>query len=142
MFAIPPSVSIAEAHVERRETGAGEELRPWLRPSLLAWLALALAVGGWGYGYKLSQYILHSGVTKASATRMWVDHRDQLTVPSHHSASHKVLPAAQADAVATLPHLRFRGELAVTVSTPAKRPFLCFALIPFRAPPVSTLSLA
>ena len=142
MFEISPSVTFAEARIERGKAVAGMELRQWFRPWVLTSLALALVVGGWGYGYKLSQYVLHSGVTKASATRMWVDHRDQgLAVSSHHSAPQKV-PAAQACTVSTPPHLHFYGALAVTVSPSAQRPFLSFALIPFRAPPASTPSLA
>lgn len=143
MFAISPSSAFAEAHSESRNSGAGMELRQWARPWVLASLALALVVGAWGYGYKLSQYIQHSGVTKASATRMWVDHRDQglAAVSPHHSAPHKV-PAAQACAVSTFPHLNFYNEISVTASASAQRPFLYFALLPFRAPPASTPSLA
>ena len=55
-------------------------VRQFFRPYVLAFLALAIAVGGNGYGYKLSQYFQHSEVSKASATRMWVDHRDDSSI--------------------------------------------------------------
>ena len=59
-------------------------VRQFFRPYVLAFLALAIAVGANGYGYKLAQYFHHSEVSKASATRMWVDHRDDSSVTVAH----------------------------------------------------------
>jgi hypothetical protein len=71
------------APIERTAAASARdsEMHGWVKqffhPYVLAFLALALSVGGSGYGYKLSQYFQHSGVTKASPTRMWVEHRDE-----------------------------------------------------------------
>ncbi len=80
-----------EAQVKRQELVAAHDggesvaVRQFFRPYVLAFLALAIAVGGNGYGYKLAQYFQHSEASKASATRMWVDHRDDSSITVRNS---------------------------------------------------------
>ena len=52
----------------------------FLQPGVLPVLALALFVGGWSYGKKLSHYLHNTDVTKASTTRMWLDQRNDATI--------------------------------------------------------------
>ena len=54
-------------------------IRQFFQPKVLAFLGLALAVGGWAYGNKLSHYYHLFGVGKASSARIWVDHRDDVS---------------------------------------------------------------
>ena len=65
----------------------------FLEPGVLPVLALALMVGGWSYGKKLSHYFHNTHVTKASTTRMWLDHRnDAVNAPvAIHQVEHKFL---------------------------------------------------
>lgn len=113
-------------------------LRQFFRPCVLAFLALALAVGGWGYGYKLSQYLHHSDVSKASATRMWVEHRDDsLELPDHHRQQHEIL-SPQFFCV-TVPTLAPRSR-SLVFALPVQSHTLTFVspLHPLRAPPISS----
>ena len=59
-----------------RDSGIPVAVRQFFQPCVLAFFALAIAISANGYGYKLSQYLHHAEVSKASGTRMWVEHRD------------------------------------------------------------------
>ncbi len=88
-----PIATRTEAQVERRKLMVARDsevdvaVRQFFRPYVLVFLALAMAVGGNGYGNKLAQYFHHSEVSKASATRMWVDHRDDSSAHGFASAN-------------------------------------------------------
>ena len=118
-------------------------VRQFFRPCVLAFLALAVTVGGWGYGYKLSQYLLHSDVSKASHTRMWVDHRDdsfEAQTQRQHSP-HKLENSQFSGVVfSQLPHFSHQSVCAA----PLQSRILTFVspLHPLRAPPISLVSLA
>ncbi len=117
-------------------------VRQFFRPSVLACLALAITVGGWGYGYKLSQYLLHTDVTKASHTRMWVDHRDDSFKAGSHAHRPQTLPASGSFDLSTFQTPPLARELVF--STPLQSRILTFVspLHPLRAPPISYSSLA
>lgn len=120
-------------------------VRQFFRPYVLAFLALAVAFGGWSYGYKLSQYFQHSEVTRASLTRAWVDHRnDSIAVVSHEEVKPGKL-IGLALVLVTVASLRVAHrvpDLILNEPAPAREAFLFSSLIPFRAPPITNPSLA
>ena len=111
-------------------------VRQFFRPYVLAFLALAIAVGGNGYGYKLAQYFHHSEVAKASATRMWVDHRDDssITVAHQHTRPQRI-SALELFLVFAPQVPRLSRDHAVTTPAPARVAAVISSHIPFRAPP-------
>jgi len=118
-------------------------VREFFRPYVLAFLALAVAVGGGSYGYKLTQYLQHSEVLRASYSRVWVDHRDdsQISTPEHHVLPDNLL--ALELHVSPVPRdSRPTHELVIVESAPSNEAFIFSALIPLRAPPVTNPSLA
>jgi hypothetical protein len=139
-------IAVAPAAKDRRDVAVtwSMAVRQFFRPWVLAFLALALVVGGWGYGYKLSQYLHHSDVSKASATRMWVDHRDDsFEVRAHHQQHnpHKFRSSQFSGAgLPRLPHL----SRELVFAAPIQSRILTFVspLHPLRAPPTSISSLA
>jgi hypothetical protein len=118
-------------------------VRQFFRPYVLAFVALALAVGGWGYGYKLSQYLHLSEVSKASATRMWVDHRDQTAVvPVQQHIKPQRISGLALFALAAPQLPRLWRDHVVTTPTPARVTLIISSHIPFRAPPSLNPSMA
>ena len=138
-----------EAQVERekpmfaRDWEVDVAVRQFLRPYVLVFLALAMAVGANGYGNKLAQYFQHSEVSKASATRMWVDHRDDssLTV-SHQRQRSRQISALELFLVFAPQVPRLSRDHALTTPAPARAAFVVSSHIPFRAPPAIQSSLA
>jgi hypothetical protein len=130
--------------VARAESSGGMmAVRQFFRPCVLACLALAVTVGGWGYGAKLSQYLHHRDVTKPYATRMWVEHRDDsFAAPVHHQHQPHKLLASQFFAVSILLIPRFSREAVFAVPVPSCFLTLVSPLHPLRAPPISLSSLA
>jgi hypothetical protein len=116
-----------------------EAMRQLFRPGVLGFLALAVVVGAWGYGYKLSQYSHQSPITHASATRMLPEHRNGSFLAAAHllPRPHQLQQEQQRLNLfsARVPHLT--NEFAVYTSTPLRPVFLVASLIPFRAPPIS-----
>jgi hypothetical protein len=138
-----------EAHAQRpsRSIARGFEVpvavRQFFQPCVLAVVALAVMVGGCGYGYKLSQYFQQPGVIKASPTRMWVDHRDEShTLPAQLQTKPQRIPgfALFASSAAQLPRLS-RDHVVITPAPP-RVAFVISSNIPFRAPPAFDPSLA
>lgn len=147
-FIFPIATETHEAQLERSRSVVVKGLvvklaiRQLFRPYVLAFLALAVAVGGWSYGYKLSQYLHHSAVSRASATRMWVEHRDDSTlVPVPHRQPQQS-PDSTLAALSTPLLPRLSRDHAVTTPAPMRAAFILTALIPFRAPPALLPSLA
>jgi len=137
-------IASAPKVTERRDGAMPWSLavQQFFRPCVLAFLALAVTVGGWGYGYKLSQYLDHSDVTRASHTRMWVDHRDDsFQTRAHQQRSTSRFQSSQFAAIGVLrvPHLS-RG-LVLTVPIQSRILKFVAPLHPLRAPP-SLSSLA
>ena len=120
-------------------------VRQFFRPSVLAFLSLALVVGAFGYGSKLNQYRHLFQLNKPSAVRMWVEHRDDsFRLSTHHSLLPQRLPGPDGVAV-SVPSGRLTGwprHLVLAPQVPLHPAFLVFSLIPFRAPPTSHSSLA
>ena len=110
-------------------------IRQFFRPYVLAFLALALAVGGNGYGYKLAHYFHHSEVSKASATRMWVDHRDDSSITVAHQTRPQRISAFELSLVFAPQIPRLTRDHALTTPAPARAAFVISSHIPFRAPP-------
>ena len=111
----------------------------FLEPGVLPVLAMALIVGGWSYGLKLSHY-LNTGVTKASTTRMWLDHRNDAVADPlpHQQVEHKFLtPHLDAVAVQPPPHLSRRQLLASPA--PFQPQDFVSPLRSLRAPPATSL---
>jgi hypothetical protein len=124
-------------------SNANVAVRQFFRPYVLAFVALAVMVGGWSYGYKLSQYFHHSEVSRASYSRIWVDHRnDSIAAPSPQRVIPNQLPGSEPPRAGAVRDLRPAHDLVAVASSPARRAFIPSSLIPFRAPPSSNLSLA
>ena len=114
----------------------------FLEPGVLPVLALALIVGGWSYGLKLSHYLHHTDVTKASTTRMWLDHRDDAVgAPMPQvQVQHKFLtPQLCVFSVPQLSHVSGRQIIAEAASVRINAYVSPLHLL--RAPPIS-ISLA
>jgi hypothetical protein len=144
-----PIATRREAQIQRPSGmiahGCGMPLavRLFFQPYVLAVVALAIAVGGCGYGYKLSQYFQHSEVSKASPTRMWVDHRDEsLAVPAQQLTKPQRIAGFALFAVAARQLPRLSRDHAVTTPAPARVTLIISSHIPFRAPPSLNPSLA
>jgi hypothetical protein len=117
-------------------------VRQFFHPHVLAFLALALTVGASGYGNKLSQYFQHVGVSKASPTRMWVDHRDEsVAVQAQHHVKPRI-PALALFAFSTPQVPRLSRDHVVITPAPARVASFLSSHIPFRAPPSLPSSLA
>lgn len=136
------------ARIERRDTalcdsGFRDSIRQFFHPYVLAFLALALTVGASGYGYKLSHYFQIAGVSKASPTRMWVDHRDEsVGVQAKHSIKPLRIPGLALFTAPAPQALRLSRDHVVITPVPARVAFPIFSHIPFRAPPSLHFSLA
>ena len=115
----------------------------FLEPGVLPVLALALIVGGWSYGLKLSHYLHHTDVTKASTTRMWLDHRNDAAVAPvpQRQIEHKLITPQLC--VFSVPQLLRHSLRRQIVAEPASVRInaIVSSLHPLRAPPIS-LSLA
>jgi hypothetical protein len=110
--------STPQSHSTARFSALKLAIIQFLEPGVLPVLALALIVGGWSYGLKLSHYFHHTDVTKASTTRMWLDHRNEAAVApaADHQVEHNFLtPQLNTVAVPHLPHLS-RQQLIPTSS--------------------------
>lgn len=121
----------------------GIALRQFFRPGVLAFLSLALAVGGWAYGNKLSHYRHIYNVTAASSPRIWVDHRHMVpgAQVQHGRAIPKIISLQALSAC--IPDLsRLCRWLHSSAPHPARVPFSSSSLVPLRAPPISGSSLA
>lgn len=138
-----PIANAQNARKARSGSGiASLKLTPlrFLQPGVLPVIALALIVGCWSYGLKLSHYLHNSDVTRASTTRMWVDQRnDLIPVPVQHEQNPQESLAFQLCifAVPCQPHLSDEWALA----EPALSHVAEFVspLHPLRAPPISSL---
>ncbi|MGA8739628.1 MAG: hypothetical protein WB561_00415 [Terracidiphilus sp.] len=130
--------------VAAHDGGVNVAVRQLFRPYVLAFLALAIAVGGNGYGYKLAQYFQHSEASKASATRMWVDHRDDSssTASQQHTRPQRVSAFELFVLSGQRQFPRLSRDHAVTTPAPASVANIISSYIPFRAPPALDSSLA
>lgn len=118
-------------------------VRQFFRPCVLAFLALAIAVGGNGYGYKLAQYFHHSEVSKASATKMWVDHRDDSSITIAHQQMRPQRISAFELFLVFAPRIpRLTRDHALTTPAPARAAFIVSSHVSFRGPPSIPSSLA
>ena len=127
----------------QRELGIPAAVRQFFEPCVLAFLALALAIGANGYGYKLSQYFQHAQVSRASGTRMWVEHRDDSSnAVAHLQTKPQRISAFALFASSALQLPRLSRDHAVTIPAPARITFIISSHIPFRAPPALDPSLA
>lgn len=138
-----------ESHLElqdvtvARDSAVDVAVRQFFRPYVLVFLALALAVGCNGYGNKLAQYFQHSRVSKASATRMWVDHRDDSSVTVAHQPTRPQRISAFELFLVFAPQVpRLSRDHALTTPAPARAAIVISSHIPFRAPPAIQSSLA
>ena len=113
----------------------------FLEPGVLPVLALALFVGGWSYGKKLSHYFHNTDVTKASTTRMWLDHRNDTSVaPAQQHQSPQKFLTPQLSMFAVPPSPNFSRESAIAESAPLHTVEFVSPLHPLRAPPISSLA--
>jgi hypothetical protein len=137
------------AQVERQAMMAGNDpavgiaLRQFFRPYVLAFVALAVAFGGFSYGYKLAQYLQHPEVTRATLTRAWLEDRSaSVAVVSHAHADPGKLLGLALVAAALLRMAHRTPDIFFDEAAPAREAFYSSSLIPFRAPPISNPSLA
>ena len=137
-----PIASHRDAHQSRSQDGLANfklAILQFFQPGVLSVLALALIVGGWSYGRKLSHYLHNPDLTRASTTRMWVDHRnDSIAAPvQHHQTPQRFLtPQLLVVAVPSVPHFS-RQQI---ISDPVQTHTAVFVspLHPLRAPPISS----
>ncbi len=144
----PPPITNAQRRIQVPPNSARAKLfalksgaLQLFKPGVLPVLALALIVGGWSYGYKLSHYLPNSGLTKASTTRMWLDQRQSsIAAPvSHHQSPQKLLAVALClFAVPPLPHFAREHNLAEPLQPHAVE--FVSTLHPLRAPPIYSLA--
>ena len=130
------------SHATAKLSALKRAILQFLEPGVLPVLALALIVGGWSYGLKLSHYLHHTDVTKASTTRMWLDHRnDAVSAPvlQDHVEHKFVTPQLCVFSVPQLSHTAGRQAIAEAASVRINA--YVSPLHPLRAPPVS-VSLA
>jgi hypothetical protein len=144
-----PIAARREAQIERPSGMIAHDsemqiaVRQFFQPYVLALVALSIAVGGWSYGYKLSQYLQHPEVTRASVTRMWVDHRDQsVAVPAQLNTKPQRISGFALFALSSPQLPRPSRDHAVTTPAPARVTLIIASHIPFRAPPSLNPSLA
>lgn len=136
-----PIASSQNADRSRSHSGAANlklAVLQFFQPGVLPVLALALMVGGWSYGKKLSHYFHHTDVTKASTTRMWLDHRNDATIApaqAHQSPVKFLTPQLRDFVVPPLPH--FSRAIAIAESAPVYTVEFVSPLHPLRAPPIS-----
>ena len=140
-FPIADAQNVSRLHSTGRFSALKLAILQFLEPGVLPVLALALFVGGWSYGKKLSHYLHNSDVTKASTARMWLDHRNDATLAPvlHQGVQHKFLtPQLCIFAVPRLPNLS-RERMAADF-TPTHTVKLISPLLSLRAPPISLLA--
>lgn len=137
------------APVERQEPMVENKLhvefavRQFFRPYVLLFLALAVAFAGWSYGYKLSQYLHQSEVTRASLTRAWPDQRNgSVSVISHYQLQPVKQVGLNRFATPALRTARRSPDLVLVSVAPVHEAFRFSSLLPFRAPPIANPSLA
>jgi len=136
------------AGIERRATTVRDSeiqraIRQFFHPYVLGFLALALTVGASGYGYKLSHYFQIAGVSKASPTRMWVDHRDDsVAVLAQHQVKPPGIPGLALLGFSNPQIPRLSRDHVVITPAPTRVALLISSHIPFRAPPPLHISLA
>jgi hypothetical protein len=141
--------AMPEAQVERQKQPFGRPpavdiaLKQFFRPYVLAFLALAFAVGCNGYGHKLASYFQHAELSKASATRMWVDHRDDSSVTVDHQQTRPQRISALQLFLVFMPQVpRLSRDHVLTTPAPARVAVGIASHIPFRGPPQIHSSLA
>jgi hypothetical protein len=136
-----PIASLQDAHQSRSQAGLATlkmATLQFLHPGVLSVLALALIVSGGSYGRKLAHYLHNPDLTKASTTRMWVDHRnDSIAGPvQHHQTPHKFLtPQLLVVVVPSVPH--FSRQQIIAEPVQSHTAVFVSPLHPLRAPPVS-----
>ena len=143
-----PVATGSVARSRRSGTAAGGSgiqisIRQFFHPSVLAFLALALTVGASGYGYKLSHYFHHAGVSKAYPTRMWVEHRDEsVGAQAKQSVKPLQIPGPALFAAPAPRVLRLSRDHVIVTSAPPRVALLISSQVSFRGPPSFHLSLA
>ncbi len=111
-------------------------IRQFFRPYVLACLALAIAVGSNGYGYKLAQYLHLSEVSKATSTKMWVDHRDDASLVIAHQQNRPQRISAFELFLVFAPQVpSLTRDHVLATPAPPRVAVVISSHIPFRAPP-------
>ena len=114
----------------------GRVFRPWA----LGFVALAISIVLWGFGYRLSRYNPHPDVTTRVLTaKFWDKHQDaaQVTSAAAVSAQRHLLPELSAAPITA--HQAHALELPVSCAPAECRqaPAFIFPLSPLRSPPSS-----
>ena len=137
------------AQTERRPSLAAFDpavkvaIRQFFSPYVLALFALAIAVGSNGYGYKLAQYFHLSEISKATSTKMWVDHRDDSSVAVAHQQTRPQRISTFELLLVFAPQVpSLTRDHVLTTPAPARVAVVISSHIPFRAPPALPSSLA
>jgi hypothetical protein len=143
LIAATPETQVKRQKLIAFRSKARLAVRHFCGPYVLAVLALAFTVGANGYGHKLAQYFQHTQASRASATRMWVDHRDDSSIsPAHHQTRPQRLSAFELFLVFAPQFPRLTRDHALTTPAPARAAFVISSHIPFRAPPSIRSSMA
>jgi hypothetical protein len=108
-----------------------------LRPCVLGYASLGLAVLLWGLTYKLSRYDLQhfNAPSRIPAAKLWIQHRYPSVTASLPSTKIKVIPAAKPSQVPNEQQVSHeRGEWFARPLEP-QAVATSGSLIPFRSPP-------
>lgn len=139
--------SAAQASVLSTRKHAQNLYPPWkqiFRPCALGFIGLAIVVGLWGYGYKLSLYHRHDQhATRVSVAKLWIEPRHASLVPaSKTKANSHVFPGSQALSlpVQNVPNLK--RAVASTLPRVSRDVAYLDLLIPSRSPPSLRFCLA
>jgi hypothetical protein len=101
-------------------------------------VALALAVALWGFGYKISLYRHYDRASQMPVAKLWIQHRDATAAISELGADiDDIVPIALPLSVAAPQAAREERGVSGLESLEAKGAATPSSLIPFRSPPTS-----
>jgi hypothetical protein len=115
----------------------------FFRPCVLGFVALAIAVALWGYGYKLSLYRQQDHVTQIPVAKLWIEHRGAATeaAVSRLRAQVNVFPVCLLLPIPAVQMPGKQNEPGGFQSTETSGIAIPEYLLPFRSPPAISLLL-
>ncbi len=140
-----PEARATSAHPLEEAASAFSRWRQTFRPTALGFIALALAVVIWGYGYKLSLYFTApDSQDEIPAAKLWIEHRNGYSVEFRVTAERQFLRdqhwhSTSMLATAQLPDLVSIWSAFVPAVPPAAALAFFHSGAQLRAPPSSSL---
>lgn len=118
----------------------GRSFQRALRPYALVFLALAIAVISWGFGYRLSRYSTHQDTGwRVSVAKLWDKHQIVEPTPAHELKA-KTVSDLHVAVLGAEPALSSGPEISTAVLEQAAYSYFVFFQGPnsLRAPPVQS----